>query len=109
MSGVAMGTRYSHFSLDERCRLRGLMEMGLNAGEIARRLGRHRGTIYREIARNRCVAEYRPDSADRMAWVRKLRGLEDPALHPPWRLCRQTALPWDGRRKRSPGGWSWTP
>ena len=49
------------------------MEMGFGPGEIARRLGRHRGTIYREIARNRCVAEYRPESADRMAWVRKLR------------------------------------
>lgn len=69
-----MGTEYNHLSLDERCRLRGLMEMGLGAAEIARRLGRHRGTIYREIARNRCVDEYRPDSADRMAWVRKLRG-----------------------------------
>ena len=74
MSGVTMGTRYSHFSLDERCRLRGLMEMALKVGEISRRLGRHRGTLYREIARNCCVAEYRPDSADRMAWVRKLRG-----------------------------------
>ena len=74
MSAVAMGTRYSHFTLDERCRLRGLMELGLSAAEIARRLGRHRGTIYREIARNRCAAEYRPDSADRIAWVRKLRG-----------------------------------
>jgi Helix-turn-helix domain len=50
------------------------MEMGLGAGEIACRLGRHRGTIYREIARNRCVDQYRPASADRMAWVRKLRG-----------------------------------
>lgn len=69
-----MGTNYSHLSLDERCRLRGLMEMGLGTGEIARRLGRHRGTIYREIARNRCVDDYRPDSADRRAWVRKLRG-----------------------------------
>lgn len=69
-----MGTQYNHLTLDERCRLRGLMEMGLGAGAIARRLGRHRGTIYREIARNRCVDEYRPDSADRMAWVRKLRG-----------------------------------
>lgn len=74
MSGIAMGTEYNHLTLDERCRLRGLMEMGLGAGEIARRLGRHRGTIYREIARNRCVDDYRPDSADRMAWVRKLRG-----------------------------------
>ncbi len=60
--------------LEERCRLRGLMEMGHGAAEIGRRLGRHRGTIYREIARNRCVNGYRPDSADRMAWVRKLRG-----------------------------------
>jgi len=74
MSGIAMGTEYNHFTLDERCRLRGLMEMDLGVGEIARRLGRHRGTIYREIARNRCVNDYRPDSADRMAWVRKQRG-----------------------------------
>ena len=74
MSGVAMGTKYNHFTLDERCRMRGLMEIGLGPGEIGRRLGRHRGTIYREIARNRCAAEYRADSADRIAWVRKLRG-----------------------------------
>ena len=74
MSGVAMGTRYSHLTLEERCRLRGLIEMGLSLSEIARRLGRHRATIHREISRNRCVDGYRPDSADRRAWVRKLRG-----------------------------------
>jgi IS30 family transposase len=55
MSGAAMGTRYSHLSLEERCRLRGLMEMGLSVSEIARRMGRHRSTIERELARNRCV------------------------------------------------------
>src|SRR3972149_6649500 len=64
MSGIAMGTEYNHLTLDERCRLRGLMEMGLGAGEIAGRLGRHRATIHREIARNRCAWEYRPDNAD---------------------------------------------
>lgn len=74
MSGIAMGIQYNHFTLEERCRLRGLMEIGLGAAEIARRLGRHRATIHREIARNRCVTDYRPDSADRIAWVRKLRG-----------------------------------
>ena len=74
MSGIAMGNKFDHFTLEDRCRLRGLMEMGLGPGEIARRLGRHRGTIYREIARNRCASGYRPDSADRMAWARKLRG-----------------------------------
>jgi IS30 family transposase len=74
MSGIAMGTNYTHLELEERCRLRGLMEMGLGISEIARRLGRHRATIHREIGRNRCVAGYRPDSAERRAGARKLRG-----------------------------------
>ena len=69
-----MGTQYTHLDLEERCRLRGLMEMGLGIGEIARRLGRHRATIHREIGRNRCVDGYRPESAARRAWARKLRG-----------------------------------
>jgi transposase, IS30 family len=55
--------------------------MGLGIGEIARRLGRHRTTIHREIARNRCVGGYRPDSAERRAWARKLRGSK--IEHPP--------------------------
>jgi transposase, IS30 family len=69
-----MGTRYSHLSLEERCRLRGMMEMGLSLSEMARRLGRHRSTVQRELGRNRCVDGYRPDSARRRAWARKLRG-----------------------------------
>jgi transposase, IS30 family len=55
MSGAAMGSRYSHLRLEERCRLRGMMEMGLSVSEIAGRLGRHRSTIRRELDRNRCV------------------------------------------------------
>jgi transposase, IS30 family len=74
MSGIAMGTRCSHLTLEERCRVRGLMEMGLGVTEIARRLGRPRSTIHRELGRNRCVEGYRPDSAARRAWARKLRG-----------------------------------
>ena len=35
-----MGQRYSHVSLEERCRLRGMMEMSLSISEIARRMGR---------------------------------------------------------------------
>ena len=69
-----MGERYSHLTLEERCRLRGLMEMGLGKSEIARRLGRHRSTVDRELSRNRGAEGYRPDSAGRRAWVRKLRG-----------------------------------
>ena len=51
-----------------------MLEMGLPKAEIARRLGRDRSTVYREIARNRCVGSYRPDSAARRARARKLRG-----------------------------------
>ncbi len=74
MSGVAMGKSYKHFTLDERCRLRGMMEIGLGPSEIGRRLGRHRTTIHREIGRNRCASGYRPETADHVAWARKLRG-----------------------------------
>jgi IS30 family transposase len=73
MCGIAMGINHSHLTLEERCRLRGLMEMGLGIGEIARCLGHHQAKIHGEIARNRCVAGCRPDSAARRAWARKLR------------------------------------
>jgi len=69
-----MGHRYDHFSLEERCRLRGMIEMGLSKSEMARRLERHRSSIHRELERNHCVAGYRPDNAARQAWARKLRG-----------------------------------
>jgi IS30 family transposase len=55
MSGAAMGQRYNHLTLEERCRLRGIMEMGLSIAEIGRRLGRRQSTIQRELARNRCA------------------------------------------------------
>lgn len=69
-----MGESYSHLTLEERCRLRGMIEMGLPKTEMARRLGRHRSTICRELDRNSNVTGYRPDGADRLAWARKLRG-----------------------------------
>ena len=62
-----MGEIYSHLTLEDRCRLSGLREMHLSVAEMARRLGCHRTTIYREISRNRCIEGYRPDSADRRA------------------------------------------
>lgn len=69
-----MGTNYNHFTLEERCRLTGMIEMGLPMTVIARRLGRHRSTVHRELGRNRNADAYRPDSAERRAWARKLRG-----------------------------------
>ena len=41
---------------------------------IARHLNRSRSTISRELQRNRSTSDYRPDTADRIAWARKLRG-----------------------------------
>jgi len=92
-----MGTNYNHFSLEERCRLRGMMEMGLSKAEIARRLERHRSSIDRELRRNRNVDGYRPDSADRRAWARKLRGS---------RIERSTRL---AEHVRSHLAMGWTP
>ena len=41
-----METTDTHLELEERCRLRGLMEMGLGISKIARRLDCHRATIH---------------------------------------------------------------
>ncbi|MFQ5566092.1 MAG: hypothetical protein ACE5EU_07000 [Paracoccaceae bacterium] len=38
MSGIAMGENYSHLTLEETCRRRGITEMGLSKVEIAQRL-----------------------------------------------------------------------
>lgn len=51
MCGIAIGTNDTHLKLEERYRLRSLMEMGLGISEIARRLHYHRTTIYRKIKR----------------------------------------------------------
>ncbi|MBP1806930.1 helix-turn-helix domain-containing protein [Rubellimicrobium aerolatum] len=43
---------FVHLSLEERRQLARLYESGLSVSEVARRLGRHRSTIYRELKRN---------------------------------------------------------
>lgn len=47
-----MGRHYSHLDLAERRQIAVLLEAGVPVSEIARRLGRHRSTIHREIDRN---------------------------------------------------------
>jgi IS30 family transposase len=48
-----MGGRYRQLTLEERHELFQLQEPGMPASVIATRLGRHRSTIDRELARNR--------------------------------------------------------
>ena len=74
MSGVAMGTRYSHLTLEERCHLRGLMEMGLSVSEIARRLGH---TIRQPPA----PASLVDPAIDREARIHELAALADHRQH----------------------------
>lgn len=64
---------YHQLTLAERIVISTLRKEGLNASQIARRLGRHRSTISREVRRNwrpqdRC---YRPDEANCHAAVRR--------------------------------------
>ena len=42
----------TRLSMRERCNLTNLMDMGLSISTIAKRLGGHRSTIYRELMRN---------------------------------------------------------
>jgi transposase, IS30 family len=52
--------KYTHLEVTDRRRLYVFIEMGLSVSEIAKRLGKHRSTIYRELARNTEPAGYFP-------------------------------------------------
>ena len=52
-SETPLARTYRHLDLDERRTLFRLMEARTPVGEIARRLGRHPSTVYRELGRNR--------------------------------------------------------
>jgi IS30 family transposase len=70
-----MGRHYGQVTLAERHELFRLHKAGMAITAIARRLGRHRSTIHRELRRNRrSGGAYLPDTAQRFAWARRLRG-----------------------------------
>ena len=56
---------YRHFTLEERRTLFRLVNAKLPIKEIAGQLGRHRSTIYREIAR-RFTAEFKAQAVKRL-------------------------------------------
>ncbi|WP_419919340.1 IS30 family transposase [Candidatus Poriferisocius sp.] len=57
----------------ERVRIETMVEMGVGAGEMARRLGRCRSTVWQELRRNGDGSTYRVDAAQAGAGVRALR------------------------------------
>jgi len=45
--------KYTHLSISDRRRFHIFLEMGLSVTEIAKKLSRHRSTLYRELSRNK--------------------------------------------------------
>jgi len=63
-------------SFTDRCRIEAMVEAGLSQAEIARRLGRHRSTISRELSRNATVrrgGSYKAPNAQSKADARARR------------------------------------
>jgi IS30 family transposase len=64
---------YVHLSADERMLIYQWQREGLSQAEIARRLGRDRATVSRELRRNAIPAGYLPDVAQRRYPARRQR------------------------------------
>lgn len=76
----------SHLTFQDREFLYRLKKEGASEDEIARLMGRHRSTIYRELNRNSGLRGYRPQQAQRLSDERRLRcrrphKMDDPVVH----------------------------
>ena len=80
MSGIAIGTKYDHLTLDERFCLHGLMEMGLAAGEIGVALAK-------KVAPSRSVSSRRRGLFDVLS-DRNLTDLSNKARTNPIQISR---------------------
>jgi len=81
---------YVHLSAYERLQIYQLSQEGLSQAEIARRLGRHKGTINRELRRNEAPTGYLPDLAQRRYQARRQRCRPKPRLAE--RTLRRTVI-----------------
>lgn len=77
---------YTHLSMSERRQFYLLLEMGLSIGAIAKKLSRHRSSLYRELKRNTDQGEYLPGLAQeeaqkRIRFNRTSKLQRDPALY----------------------------
>ena len=76
----------NHLTLEERDRIAELRHRGSDQKEIASAIGRSRGTISRELRRNRTEDRYHAAQAQRHAELRRrerplVRKMDDPQLH----------------------------
>ena len=76
----------NHLTFEERQFLYRLKRKGKSNPEIAELTGRHRSTIYRELARNAGQRGYRPKQAQRLADERRLASrrphkMDNPDVH----------------------------
>jgi IS30 family transposase len=71
-----MEKTYSHLTSEERCEIYRLHAGGISQNEIARRIGRDKGTISRELRRNIATRDgaYNPIRAQNLAHARAWRG-----------------------------------
>ena len=66
-----VGKQYCQFTKENRIQLKLLADEGLTAQEIANRLGKHKSTIYRELARNLSLSGYDAHKAQLFASNRR--------------------------------------
>ncbi len=69
-------TTYRQLTLEDRVLMSNLRWQGLSCAEVAKQMGRHRSTIYRELLRNSCHrtdGAYRPTKADSRTRGRRSR------------------------------------
>ena len=59
--------KYTYLSLDERVLISHYHDSGVSSSQIARKLGRHKSTISRELRRNANKARYKPKTAHKRA------------------------------------------
>ncbi len=60
--------RHQHFNIDERESIFKYLALGFKKSEIARRLGKNRSSIGREIERNSIDGKYSPHKAQKLYW-----------------------------------------
>jgi len=88
---------YFRLTLDDRCRIEAQLEAGRSVEALARLLGYHQSTIYRELSRNSGRWTYRAQGAHERAQKRKVLCRRKPVLTGP--LCK-------GLESRLRLGWS---